>query len=85
MSEAKIKERERELFRERMLALKTACLEFHRKHSRGPGGSAICVCGAGGGGSAACGGLGELKNFIRYAGPLSPEWEGRRKEILNWL
>ena len=80
-----VAKKETELLRDRMRALKTACLEYHHKTSRGPGGAAICVCGAGGGGSYACGGLGELKDFIRYAGPLSPEWEERRKEILNWL
>ena len=57
----------RELDRAGIQALFAACGEFHAKHSRGPGGAAICICGAACGGSEACRGLALLRNFFRYA------------------
>ena len=45
-------------------ALKDAC---RKSHSGGPGGAAICVCGAGGGGSSACGALGLIESIFRYS------------------
>lgn len=45
-------------------ALKTAC---RKSHSGGPGGAAICVCGAACGGSQACSALSMIKNVLKYA------------------
>lgn len=47
-------------------ALKAAC---RSQHPRGPGGAAMCACGAGGGGSAACSMLAELKQLVRSLDP----------------
>ena len=44
-------------------ALQKAC---NKSHKGGPGGAAVCVCGAGGGGSEACGALRVLRDIVRY-------------------
>lgn len=56
-------QRRREQLFDGWAALKEAC---RKSHKGGPGGAAMCVCGANGGGSAACSMLGTLKNLIRY-------------------
>jgi methylthioribose-1-phosphate isomerase len=61
-----------------MAALKDACLDYHVKHSgSGIGGSHMCVCGHCNGGSAACSGLGLLRNLIRYMELESDEMRNR--------
>lgn len=44
-------------------ALRHAC---QRQHKGGPGGAAVCVCGAAGGRSEACAMLSTLRDLIRY-------------------
>jgi hypothetical protein len=68
-----------------ILALKQACSEYHNKHSGGPGGAAICICGHACGGSAACNGLGMIRNLLRYHDPSSSDWEERRDIIAAYL
>jgi len=45
-------------------ALRAACL---KQHPGGPGGSAMCICGAGGGGSSACSGLKMVRVLLSVA------------------
>ena len=78
-------QRLRELDTEGVRALRSACLEYHQKNSRGPGGAAMCVCGAGGGGSKACRGLAVIRDFFRYADMKRPEWQKRFEEIRAML
>jgi hypothetical protein len=67
----------RELDVEGIRELFVACQEYHQKHSRGPGGSAMCVCGFGCGGSKACRGLALVRDFFRHNDPESPEFSTR--------
>ena len=70
-----------ELDAEGVLALVEAAGEYHQKHSRGPGGAAMCICGAGGGGSKACRGLAVIRTFLRYAKWGDPEWQERYERL----
>lgn len=67
----------RELFR--------AAEEYHQKHSKGPGGAAVCVCGSGGGGSKACRGLSVLRELFRYAEWGDPKWRERYEMLQQWF
>ncbi len=62
------------------MALRQACRASHKP---GPGGAAICVCGAACGGSTACGMLGTLQDMIRYipAEKLPEDWQERIAEL----
>jgi len=73
--------RERVRFHAGWVALRNAC---NKQHPRGPGGCAVCVCGAGGGGSEACSMLAVLRDLIRYmpTESLPAEWR-RRVETLQ--
>jgi hypothetical protein len=55
-----------ELDRQGIRALFDAAGEYHQKHNKGPGGAAVCVCGAACGGSSACRGLAVLRDLFRY-------------------
>ena len=66
-------QRQRELDADGIAGLFRAVGEYHRKHSNGPGGAAICICGAGCDGSRACRGLEILCDLFRYA-----EWGDER-------
>lgn len=46
-----------------------AIKELCRKAHKGPGGAAMCVCGASGGGSPACRFLSILRQHVRYGDP----------------
>jgi hypothetical protein len=70
-------ERMRDLDAEGIEALFDAAGEYHKKHSKGAGGSAVCVCGAGCGGSKACRGLSILRDLFRYADFSDPNWKSR--------
>ena len=69
--------RMRELDREGIRELFRAAGEYHQKYSKGPGGAAVCVCGAACGGSEACRGLAAVRDFLRYASWGDPGWEER--------
>lgn len=56
-------EKEKERLFDGWAALRRAC---NASHSGGPGGAAMCVCGAGGGGSSACSMLRTIKELIKY-------------------
>lgn len=71
--------------REGLMALFDAAQEYHAKHSRGPGGAAICVCGMGGGGSKACRGLSILRDIFRYAKFDDPEWQKRFSKVQAYI
>ncbi len=60
-------ERLRELDGEGVAALFDAAADYHKKHSKGAGGAAVCVCGAGCGGSKACRGLALVRDLFRYS------------------
>jgi len=60
-----------------VIALFEAAGDYHQKHSTGPGGSAICVCGAGCGGSKACRGLSVIRDLFQYADLDDPKWRER--------
>jgi hypothetical protein len=64
----------------RWAALKAAC---RKQHKGGPGGAAMCVCGANGGGSDACGTLGIIKSLILYMPTdlLPAEWQKRIADL----
>jgi len=74
-------ERLKKLDTEGIQALREAANDYHAKHSRGPGGAAVCVCGAGGGGSKACRGFAVIRDVFRYANFDCPEWRARFEEI----
>jgi hypothetical protein len=61
-------------------ALREACRKAHKP---GPGGAAICICGAPCGGSEACGMLGTLRDLIRYlpAESLPEAWQQQIAEL----
>lgn len=70
MSEQEQQKRMQELLIQGITDLKTLC---RKSHKGGPGGAAICICGAGGGGSSACGALRVIRDAIRYKGQMSEE------------
>jgi hypothetical protein len=70
-------ERLRQLDIEGLMALRDAVREYHAKYSKGPGGAAICVCGASCGGSKACRGYSILRDLFRYANAKDPNWRER--------
>jgi hypothetical protein len=71
------KERFRQLDAEGICELFVAANEYHAKHSKGAGGSAMCICGQSCGGSAACRGLSVIRDVFRYADFQSHEWRER--------
>jgi len=72
-------EREQELTWQRMRALKDACRASHKD---GPGGAAMCICGAECGGSAACGALMEIRSLLSVA-KVPPAYRPRL-EAIKW-
>lgn len=73
-----------QLMRKRFAALFDAC---RKSHKGGPGGQAICVCGAGSGGSPACAALGMIRDFFRYCPTdrLPAEWREQAVRIHELL
>lgn len=84
MSSASLVEMRR-LDTEGLHALRDAVREYHAKHSKGPGGAAICVCGAACGGSKACRGFSILRDIVRYANPKDPKWLQQVEFVHNVL
>lgn len=70
---------ERERFLKGWSALRDAC---RKQHPRGPGGAALCACGAGCGGSEACFMLRIVRDLIE-ASDERPDWWENYMEALR--
>ncbi len=70
-------------FEKEIKALYKAAGDYHAKQSKGPGGAAICICGAASGGSDACTALALIRDIFRYADFQSKDanWQAQFKLI----
>ncbi len=85
MDEQQHQQRLLELDSEGIRELFKAAGEYHNTHSKGPGGAAICICGAACGGSKACRGLSVIRTMLRYAKWGDPAWEERYEQLAQWF